>query len=193
MKQRFLQILAVGVVVSTSVHAQDMRSNVSRSLFADQKAAGVGDAVMIYVVETSSASNDARTNASRESGLSFAASGQFDQTALPSVGANIGSTNDFKGQGSTRSEGSMRARVSARVDSVLPNGNLFVQGSRKITINGEEQEIKISGIIRPSDIQSDNSVYSYNISDANIAIQGKGMVADAQEPGWLTKFFHWIF
>jgi flagellar L-ring protein precursor FlgH len=62
-----------------------------------------------------------------------------------------------------------------------------------ITINGEEQTIKISGIIRTSDIQPDNSVYSYNISDANISFKGNGIVSRVQEPGWITKVFHWLF
>jgi flagellar L-ring protein precursor FlgH len=176
-----------------AVGAQDLRENSGRSLFSDQKANRLGDAVMIYVVETSSASNDAKTASSREGGVSLAASGNLSSTPLPSAALNFGTTNNFKGEGSTVSNGSVRAKVSARVDSVLPNGNLYIRGSRTILVNGEEQTIKIAGIVRPSDIQSDNSVFSYNISDATISFQGNGIVSRAQESGWLTKFFHWLF
>ena len=196
MKKKFILIFFItGILASNIAISQDMRENLSRSLFSDQKANHVGDAVTILVVETSSASNTAQTTSSRTSNLSLSATGNLSSTAAtpPSVGATIGTTNSFTGQGGTSSAGSIQAQISATVDSVLPNGNLFVVGNRTIIINGEEQIIKISGVIRPSDIQTDNSVYSYNISDATIIFRGNGIVSRAQEPGWLTKFFHLIF
>ena len=92
-----------------------------------------------------------------------------------------------------QSQGSVRASISARVDSLLPNGNMWINGSRLISINGEDQIIRISGIIRPSDVQSDNSVYSSSISDAKIIFEGNGMIDRSQSPGWLTRIFHWLF
>jgi flagellar L-ring protein precursor FlgH len=172
---------------------QDMRQNVGRSLFADQKATRVGDAVTVLVVESSSASNDAQTSAERESNISFSAAGQAGTSTLPDVSLGVGSGNSFKGQGATSSRGSLRAKISARVDSVLANGNLVINGKRTIIINGEEQVITLAGIVRPSDIQADNSVYSYNISDAQIAFEGSGIVSRAQGPGWITKLLHWLF
>jgi flagellar L-ring protein precursor FlgH len=59
-------------------------------------------------------------------------------------------------------------------------------------VNGEEQTIKLSGIVRPSDVLADNSVYSFNISDAIIVFEGSGIVSRAQGPGWLTKLLHWL-
>jgi flagellar L-ring protein FlgH len=196
MKKKFvLLVVATSIVAWNDAVSQDMRENLSRSLFSDQKANHVGDAVTILVVETSSASNTAQTTASRTSNLSLTASGNLPSSAAtpPNVGATVGTTNSFSGQGATSSGGSIQAQISATVDSVLPNGNLWVVGNRTIVINGEEQIIKISGVIRPSDIQTDNSVYSYNISDATIIFKGNGIVSRVQEPGWLTKFFHWIF
>jgi len=196
MKKKFVLVFVVTSIVAwNGAVSQDMRENLSRSLFSDQKANHVGDAVTILVVETSSASNTAQTTASRTSGLSLTAAGNLPSSTAtpPSVGATVGTTNSFSGQGATSSGGSIQAQISATVDSVLPNGNLWVVGNRTIVINGEEQIIKISGVIRPSDIQTDNSVYSYNISDATIIFKGNGIVSRVQEPGWLTKFFHWIF
>jgi flagellar L-ring protein precursor FlgH len=173
--------------------AQDLRENFSRSLFADQKASHVGESVTIYIVETSSASNNASTSATRSSDLSLTGTGTSSNKSLLNLTGGVSTGNTFKGEGATSTEGSISAKLSARVDSVLPNGNLFIRGSRVITINGEEQTIKISGIIRTSDIQPDNSVYSYNISDANISFKGNGIVSRVQEPGWITKVFHWLF
>ena len=173
--------------------AQDMRENNNRSLFSDQKANRIGDALTVLVVEASSASSDARTQTSRESNLSLASGGKSGSKSLLDVGATIGTGNAFKGSGATESNGSVRAKISARVDSLYSNGDLWISGSRLISINGDEQVIKISGIVRPSDVQADNSVYSYSISSAVIVFQGKGIVSQNQEPGFLTKFFHWIF
>ena len=169
-----------------------MRESVGRSLFSDPKAAKIGDAITVLVVETSSASNDAQTTSQRESNLSLSGSGKVG-TSLPDVSLGIGSGNSFRGEGATSSRGSIRAKISVRVDSVLANGNLVINGKRTIIVNGEEQLITLSGIVRPSDIQADNSVYSFNISDARIAFEGSGIVSRAQGPGWITKFLHWIF
>jgi len=87
----------------------------------------------------------------------------------------------------------IQTKISATIDSVLDNGNMLISGSKKISINGEEQLINIKGIVRTSDVRADNSVLSYNISDAEISFEGNGLIDDAQSPGWLTKFFHWIF
>jgi flagellar L-ring protein FlgH len=186
----------VGLAIVASVSAasgQDLRDNASRSLFADQKAARVGDAVTILIVESSSASNDASTEASRASDISLNAAGQVGDNALPTVNGGVGTKNGFKGEGGTSSRGNLRAKISAVVQSVLPNGNLVVKGTKKITINNEDQEIRIAGVIRPSDILADNSVYSYNVSEAEIAFEGSGLVARSQGPGWVTKILHWLF
>ena len=177
-----------------ALNAQDMRQNAYNSLFSDFKANRIGDAVTIIVIESSQAVNQAATQAGRSSDIGFGTSASMDgDAAIPTVDFDMGSNNDFKGSGSTKSSGSVRTKISATIDSVFQNGNLRIAGSRKITINGEEQLVKISGVVRSIDIQSDNTVYSYNISDAEIAFEGSGMIDNNQSPGWLTKLFHWLF
>jgi flagellar L-ring protein precursor FlgH len=192
MKRQCGVVLAV-LLLSGVLQAQDLRENVNRSLFADQKAARVGDAVTVLVVEVSSASNDASTSSGRTSAISLSASGQAGESSMPEISGGVGTTNQFRGEGATSARGSLRAKLSAKVISVLPNGNLEINGTRTIVINNEEQTITLAGIVRPSDIQADNSVYSYNISDARIAFEGSGIVSRVQGPGWVTKILHWLF
>ena len=187
-----VMLVVVNGIFTMDARGQSLRDNVGRSLFADQKANRSGDAVTILIVEVSSASNDAKTSSSRESNLSLTGSMKTGSSAGTDLSGGVGLGNQFKGEGSTASNGSVRAKISARVDSVLANGNLMVSGNRTITVNGEEQTIKISGVVRPSDIQADNSVYSFNISDAVIVFEGSGIVSRAQGPGWLTKLLHWL-
>jgi len=189
-----LIFIFVLVIAGISVYPQNMRDNASVSLFSDQKASRVGDAITILVVEASSASNNAEKSTSRKSDLGFNGSGAFGGTgAGSSVAITAGTSNGFAGNGATKTSGMVSTKISATIDSVLNNGNMQIRGSRKIVINGEEQLMSIKGIVRPSDIMADNSVMSYNISEAEIVMQGKGLIDDAQSPGWLTKFLHWIF
>jgi flagellar L-ring protein precursor FlgH len=188
-KVRLLILAAAGILASAGAGiGQDMRGYAGRSLFSDQKAIRVGDAVTILVVEATTASNDARTSSGREDNFSLSGSGSVD---LPQVSAGLGS--QFRGEGSTISRGSVRTKISTQVDSVLANGNLIVNGKRTIVVNGEEQILTISGVIRTSDIMADNSVYSFNLSDATIVFEGNGIVSQAQGPGILTKFLHFLF
>lgn len=188
-----LKIILFIVIMPTVMFAQDMRQNSFSSLFSDHKAASVGDMITILVLESSQASNTQQTSAGKSSDLGLSFSGDMSGKALPSADAKIGTNNNFNGKGSTSSNGVFRTKISAIIDSVLPNGNMHVSGKRKIVINGEEQDIIISGLVRSSDIQADNSVLSYNLAEAEIKLDGSGMIERAQSPGWLTKLFHWLF
>ena len=188
-----ITFISLFLILAVNVFPQDMRQNSFQSLFADQKANRIGDAITIIVLESSQASNNAETSTGKKSDLGFNASGGVGSSTIPNTDVGIGSNNDFTGSGSTKTTGMVQTKISATIDSVLANGNLVIKGSRKISINGEEQTIFIKGVVRSSDIQADNSVYSYNISEAEIVFEGSGMIDNAQHPGWLTKFFHWIF
>lgn len=187
------KLYLVMIFCSMQLLSQDMRQNSFSSLFSDQKASRIGDAVTILVVESSQASNNAETKTERTSELGLKENGSIGKSSLPGANIQLGSENSFNGMGSTRTQGLIKTKISATIDSVLGNGNLVIKGSRKLNINGEEQIIKIQGIVRTADINSDNTILSYNISEAEISFEGNGMIADSQKPGWLTKFFHWIF
>jgi flagellar L-ring protein FlgH len=187
-----LKIIFVLFMLAINLYGQDMRQNSYYSLFSDQKANRLGDAITIIVMESTSASNNSQTSAGRKSDISLNATANTGKTATTAdLGLKTG--NDFSGQGSTQTTGDIRTKISATVDSVLANGNLVIRGSKKIVINGEEQVVRIKGIVRTSDINPDNSVLSYNISDAEISFDGQGIIQNAQKPGLLTKIFHWLF
>lgn len=187
-------IAIIVLFLCAALNAQDLRENTSRSLFSDFKANLVGDAVTIIVIEESQAANQAQKTAGRSSELGLSAEGvQGTSELLPSTEIGIGSKNDFNGGGTIKSTGIIKTKISALIDSVLSNGLVRIKGSRKISINGEEQLITIKGLIRTADLNSDNTIYSYNISEAEIAFEGSGMIDSNTNPGWLTKIFHWLF
>ena len=176
-----------------TLNAQDMRKNAAFSLFSDNKATQIGDAITIVVLESTQASNNAATSAGRKSDLSLDLSANTGNANPTAINGGLKTGNDFSGQGSTQTSGTISTRISATVDSILANGNLVISGNKKISINGEDQVINIKGIVRTSDIQPDNSVLSYNISNAEITFKGDGIINNAQKPGLLTKFLHWLF
>jgi flagellar L-ring protein precursor FlgH len=187
------KIIIAFLLLPFLVNAQNMTQNGFRSLFSDYKAVSVGDAITIVVVESSEASNAAQKSTGRDSDIGFGFSGGLDDTSLPNVDLDLGSRNDFKGSGSSKTSGMVRTKLSALIDSVLSNGLIRIKGSRKIVVNDEEQMITIKGLVRTTDISSDNTVFSYNISEAEIIFQSDGQIKNMQDPGWLTKLFHWLF
>ena len=77
--------------------------------------------------------------------------------------------------------------MAVRVIDVLPNHNLIIEGKRETSFGGEQQTAVLHGIVRVEDIMANNTLYSYNIADAQVKIQGKGSISDTQRKGWFTK------
>ena len=73
---------------------------------------------------------------------------------------------------------------------VLPNGNLYLKGEKKIWINQGQENVMLSGVVRPIDVAPDNSVPSSRVANARITYDGKGAIADANAAGWMSRFFN---
>ncbi len=172
------------------VRGQDV---IQRSLFSDQKAFRVGDIITVIIFEASSAESNTERSTSRSGNISGSVSGAGALSFIPESGYFVGTGNEFKGQGSTSSRGTVKARISAKIVGIDSVGNLIIEGSRKVNVNGDVQLIKIKGIVRPSDVSWDNTVYSYNIANAEIELTGKGMIYRSQSPSWITRLLHWLF
>lgn len=166
--------------------------NTGRSLFSDVKAAKVGDAVLILIVEDTKANNSASTDSKRSTDIN-ASVGYQAGTNGETYGGNLGTGNKFSGGGQTNRNESIRSKVSARVIEVDEVGNLKIQAKRTTKVNGETQTITLEGLVRPVDINSENAIYSYNIMDLKLTIEGDGSLTEVQEPGLLTKFLRILF
>jgi len=171
-------------------------------LFVDTKARYEGDVITVLINESSSGQNSADTKTSKDSSAKagIASLLGLEQSVLSrnsNMGAQIGlegsSSSSLKGSGNTSRDGELVARITARVSRVLENGNLFIEGTRQLTVNEEEQYITISGIVRPEDITSDNLVSSQYIADARIVYTGQGVINDKMRPGWGTRILDVIW
>ncbi|MFN3306901.1 MAG: flagellar basal body L-ring protein FlgH, partial [Candidatus Kapaibacteriota bacterium] len=164
----------------------------SRSLFSDVKAYKIGDAVTILILEETQADNTAITKDSRSSSLGGEVNAGVDNNSFK-ANADLSTSTGFSGSGQTTRRENIRSKISARVVKIDEVGNLYIEGKRTTKINGEEQIVIISGTVRPVDILPNNSVFSYNILDLTLTIEGDGSVSKIQEPGLLTKFLRILF
>ena len=187
--------------------------NAKNSLFTDNKARHVDDIITIVIDEYSSGSNSADTTTSRDTqtlaGISSLlgvdrqiARRNKDLTdgvdihtpgLLPSIQIGGSSKNSLTGKGKTSRDGTLEAKITAKVVRVLSNGNLAIEGKRRLAINAEDQYIIVSGIIRPEDITSDNVISSQYIADAKIVYTGNGVINDKMRPGWMTRIVDWAW
>jgi len=163
-------------------------------LFTDARALRTNDLVVVKVEEIADAKRSADTDVARK-GETAASLNAFIQavTRLPAVELKGGSETTFKGTGSTARTERLTATVPAVVRKVLPNGNLFIEGHRVVLVNSEEQHFYISGVVRPIDIDQENSVKSSMVADAEIEFTGRGVLTDNQRQGWASRFFGWIW
>ncbi len=168
-------------------------------LFADQRAMRLGDIVTVLIKEEADAKRGAATELGNKTDMEldiqafFGVLSQLEDENLKE-GNFLDALFDsgFSGAGSTSRTEHMEATVPATVRTVLPNGNLFIEGHRVVLVNDEEHHFYISGVIRPVDIQSDNSVLSSVIADAEIEFTGRGVITDKQSPGWLNRTMDYV-
>ncbi len=174
-------------------------------LFEDNKARLVGDIVTVTVNETATSTQSANTNTSKATTLNMQTNtllglptslgiqnflglgGQFD----PTVNATINNSN--QGNGTVSRNGNLTATISSTIVEIMPSGNLRIEGRRSIRVNNEEQIMVLRGIIRPQDVNFDNTIASTLIADASISYSGEGVVSDEQRKGWLAKILSQVW
>ena len=167
------------------------------SLFQDRKprrASRIGDILTVLVTETTSATNRARTETSKESTTNINSQGGTGPLGfIPALGLTGNSSSGYQGEGSTTRSQQLQARVSVTVVGLKPNGDLIVEGNRIVEINGEREVIYMSGAVNPKIIPATNTIESYRISDFQVSYKGKGVVHDGSRPGVIARIFNWIF
>ena len=174
-------------------------------LFEDTKAREVGDIVTVLLNETATSSQTASTDTNKTSSIDLQTNSIL---GLPSnmgvqnfLGMGTGfnpaakgsTTRSNKGTGTVSREGSLTGTLAATIVAINENGNFNIAGKRSVTVNNEEQLMILTGIIRPSDINYDNTINSSLIANAAISYSGEGVVADEQRVGWLMRALSYVW
>ncbi len=158
------------------------------ALFEDAKARSVGDLLTVELVEATTAQKAAKTDSAKSDNDTLGNIGIFGKTLH--TNSSVSSARAFTGSGDSSQSNSLQGSITVAVVQRLPNGNLLVRGEKQIQINQGYEYVKLEGIIRPADIATDNSVTSDRVANARISYTGKGMINDANNQGWLTRFFN---
>jgi flagellar L-ring protein precursor FlgH len=172
-----------------SYAANSLWRNGSRAFFKDQRAARVGDllTVTVNITDKANLSNETqRSRVAKENSniTDFLGAQTITQPnkILPGNLLATDSTSTADGKGSVNRQESLTTNVAAVVTQVLANGNLVVEGKQEIRVNYEIRELIVAGVVRPEDIQSDNTIDSSKIAQARIAYGGRGQIMDVQQP-----------
>jgi flagellar L-ring protein precursor FlgH len=173
-----------------SYNPNSLWRNGSRAFFKDQRAHQVGDIMTVKVKITDKANFENETSRSRtnkeNSGVTdFIGSKMIKNPAtslLPGRILTADSDAQSEGKGSINRQEALLTNVATVVTQVLPNGNLVIEGKQEIRVNYEVRELIVAGIVRPEDIESDNTIESTKIAQARIAYGGRGQITDVQQP-----------
>jgi flagellar L-ring protein FlgH len=162
----------------------------SRAFFKDQRAAQVGDIVTVLVNMNDAANLKNVTSAARTSSETGGIPNFFGLEAIlpkainPATLVSASSANNNTGTGQIQRTEAVTLRLAGVVTQVLPNGNLVVAASQEFLVNSELRELRVTGVIRPQDIASDNTVLHDRMAEARIAYGGKGQLTDLQRARW---------
>ncbi len=163
--------------------------NGSRAFFKDQRAHQVGDILTVKVKFTDKATLENETSRSRKNSEDSGIDSFFGRSKVPFINSPVptkiftmDSDASSDGKGSIDRKEELQTNVAGVVTQVLPNGNLVLEGKQEIRINFEVRELIVAGIVRPEDIESDNTIDSTKIAQARISYGGRGQITDVQQP-----------
>ncbi len=173
------------------------------ALIADNRARVVGDIITIVVDESQNVKNDEKvkldkaTNASAEF-TSFPAAGLLPGKTLQDYFKDYfpdewHSSRDFDSKSNFEKKGDFTTQLTATVIDVQPNGNLVIEGRRKVTIDGEEKWMTITGLVRSFDVDRDNSVPSALVANASVSYESCGPLQRNSEKNWFEKLIDFIW
>ncbi len=171
-------------------------------LVSDVKAHAVGDIVTVNVLEAITSEAKAGTALENKRAISAgvpnlfgAAESVAQHNPLVNLNSliNASSDNTTAGIGDMSAADTFTATVSAVVVAVNPSGTLSIKGDRHVRVNGEDDTMHLSGVVRPQDLDSNNMVSSTQIADLEVSMLGQGQVRDKQGNGLGTRLFDWIW
>jgi flagellar L-ring protein FlgH len=180
--------------------AGSLFSEAAAGFLEDTRAVRLGDAVFINIAEEANAQGNATTNLTRNNTAQLGVSALLGlmpalQKAHPNITPSsllaFASQATFAGEGDTARNGQLTGTIAVRVAREMPNGDLYLEGTKVILINAEEYHLYISGLVRRADIAQDNSVPSIRLADAQVEFTGRGDIADQQRKGWLSRMLDW--
>ena len=161
-------------------------SDSQSALFKDARALNVGDilTVNIQINDKASFENETDRRRTNKSGMNWSTSADFFGYKPPETTGELGSGSNTstQGKGSTERSEKLTLLVAAVVTGILENGNLLISGSQEVRVNHEIRILNVAGIVRPQDVDADNTISYERIAEARISYGGRGRLTEVQQP-----------
>ena len=183
-------VIIMILITGLPVESNSLWSEEQTSMYRDKQDYEVGDLVTVLIEEDASAVQSAVSDSSKGSDVDVGAGSGILSFLNP---FSFGYSGSESADGSTERTGTLEADITVTIEEVLDNGNFRIAGNKNIKINDETQKIKLTGIIRPSDIKADNTIESQLVADPEIEYEGKGIIGDKQDRGIVSRIFNFIF
>ena len=165
----------------------------NNNIFSDIKARRVGDIITVTLTESTSAKKQASSNLGKDSSFELdpvSLGGQDVVIGDYTIEGSLSQTSSFAGNGSADQSNSLEGNISVTVVRVLPNNNLVIRGEKWLMLNNGNEFIRLTGLLRPQDVDADNKVDSSLIANARIQYGAVDDLGEAQIQGWATKFLN---
>ncbi|MFB1002309.1 MAG: flagellar basal body L-ring protein FlgH [Pseudomonadales bacterium] len=163
------------------------------NLYDDRRAYREGDIITVTLNERTVSSKSAETKIDKDGKVDFGEDtilGKLVDIKGNSLLTNLEQSRSFDGSGETDQQNRLQGSIAVTIADVLPNGLLVIRGEKWMTLTNGQEFIRISGLIRPDDVASNNTVSSTKVADARISYSGTGDLAAANKQGWASRFFN---
>jgi flagellar L-ring protein precursor FlgH len=161
-------------------------SDSQSALFKDSRALNVGDILTVNIQINDKASFDNKSDRSRKnsSKRTWSTAADLFGWEVPATSGNLGHDGDTKseGKGTTERSEKLTLLVAAVVTGILENGNLLISGSQEVRVNHEIRILNVAGIVRPQDVDAENTISYERIAEARISYGGRGRLMEVQQP-----------
>lgn len=199
MNKRSLLLCKLTIAVALSLTAASGQSlwkdANARPLVADKRATAIGDILSILIQEANTANRNNQTKTAKQSSVDASlqtflygpAASKFLTKGGQLPAMRTSNSQSFDGGGQINNSEKITARIAVRIIDVLPNGNLVIEGTRKVSFSGETQDAVLRGVVRAEDVMANNTIYSYHIAEATIKYVSSGTISDNQRKGWFSR------
>ncbi len=175
----------------------------SRAFFKDQRANRIGDILTVSVKISDKAKLSNKTTTTRDSsetanatsllGLESQLAKILPEAVNPASLADLGSAHSVTGSGQVDRDETIEMEIAAIVTQILPNGNMVISGRQEVRVNFESRDLYVTGVVRPEDISSSNTIESSKIAEARVAYGGRGHLTDVQQARYGQQLFDIVF
>ena len=175
----------------------------AKAFFKDHRAKEIGDVLTVKLDFTDKATFENKTERERDDsedtnitkllGLEAEFSKMLPQAVSAASLLSFDNAHETKGEGKVDRQEVISLTFAAVVTQILPNGSLVIVGRQEILVNSELRELMVTGVVRPSDIDSDNTISHEKIAEMRVAYGGSGTISQLQQPRWGTQIWDIIF